>query len=491
MPQRSFGAIKAEQDTLRARVGQLVDQKRELEIKLDVDGGDAGLEERKANVERGLAKASKQLETLGDEYRAELRRRVDEGTVSTESEQDQIDRARVETEPRVQAEQIAPHRRQALDGAMRTLERCQRDDVMNSRAAVAMEAVVRSRDPMGLTARYLTAVADPAYNSAFGKLLQYADTAAMRMTADEPAAVQRVTAIESERAMVDATGASGGFGLPIAIDPTILLTGAGALNPIRELADVRQISTYTLRLVSANTPAANYGAELTEVADGSPTLVQPTVTTAKGMEFIPFSIEIGEDWQGLQQELLKLLTDGQAVLDATMFLTGTGSNQPQGLFSGAGGLQTTQRTQTATSSTTVIGDLYAVRQAISSTRFWKNATFAASPTAWDVFYRYVAQASTTDPLPFTQGRGGPFLGTPKVEWSTMSAATTVTGSKVAIVGDWSGFVIADRVGASVELIPHLFGSANRFPIGARGLYYYWRTGTAVSKPSAFAYLEVK
>jgi len=32
----------------------------------------------------------------------------------------------------------------------------------------------------------------------------------MRMTADEPAAVQRVTAIESERAMVDATGASGG-----------------------------------------------------------------------------------------------------------------------------------------------------------------------------------------------------------------------------------------------------------------------------------------
>jgi HK97 family phage major capsid protein len=179
------------------------------------------------------------------------------------------------------------------------------------------------------------------------------------------------------------------------------------------------------------------------------------------------------------------------VLDATMFLTGTGSNQPQGLFSGAGGLQTTQRTQTATSSTTVIGDLYAVRQAISSTRFWKNATFAASPTAWDIFYRYVAQASTTDPLPFTQGRGGPFLGTPKVEWSTMSAATTVTGSKVAIVGDWSGYVIADRVGASVELIPHIFGSANRYPTGQRGLYYYWRTGTAVSKPSAFAYLEVK
>jgi HK97 family phage major capsid protein len=186
-----------------------------------------------------------------------------------------------------------------------------------------------------------------------------------------------------------------------------------------------------------------------------------------------------------------LLADGRDILDATKFLTGTGTNEPQGVFSGTGGLQTAQRTQTATTSTTVIGDLYTVRQALNATRFWANATFVAHPTGWDIFYRYVAEASTTDPLPFTQGRGGPFLGTPKLEWSTMSSATTVTGSKVAIVGDWSGYVIADRIGAQIELIPHLFGAANRYPTGERGFYYFWRTGTAVSKPSAFAYLEVK
>jgi len=491
MPQRSFGAIKAEQDTLRARVGQLVDQKRELEIKLDVDGGDAGLEERKANVERGLTKASRQLEALGDEYRAELRRRVYEGSVDTESEQDQIDRAHVDAEPRVQAEQIAPHRRQALDGCMRTLERCQRDDVMSERAAVAMERVVRRSDPTGITARYLTAAGDPSYNRAFGKLLQYGDTAAMRMTADEMAAVQRVSSIESERAMVDGTGASGGFAIPIEIDPTILLTSSGALNPIRQVADVRQMAGYTLRLVSADTPASTYAAELTEVGDGSPTLVQPTVTAQKGQSFIPFSIELGEDWSGLQRELAKLLADGRDILDATMFLTGTGTAQPVGIFAASGGLTTTQRIQTATSSTTVIGDLYAARQALNGTRFWPNATFVANPTAWDIFYRYVAQASTTDPLPFTQGRGGPFLGTPKVEWSTMASATTVTGTKIAVVADWSGYVIGDRIGAQIELIPHIFGSASRYPTGQRGLYMFWRTGTAVSKPNAFRYLEVK
>jgi hypothetical protein len=76
MPQRSLGDIQAETKTLRARVGHLVDEAREIEIKLEVDGADAGLEERKANIERGKAKASARLEELGDEYRAEMGRRV-------------------------------------------------------------------------------------------------------------------------------------------------------------------------------------------------------------------------------------------------------------------------------------------------------------------------------------------------------------------------------------------------------------------------------
>jgi HK97 family phage major capsid protein len=490
MPTRSFGEIKAEQQTLRTRVGQLVDEAREIDIKLEVDGANDGLEERKANIERGKAKTSARLQELGDEYRAELGRRVADGSLSTESEQDAIDRSHPEPEIRVQPD-IDPHRRQALDGALRTLERCQRGDVMSNRAAVAMERLVRHQDPSGVTARYLTAVGDPAYNSAFGKLLQYGDSAAMRMTSDEMTAMQRVSQVESERAMMDGIGASGGFAIPIAIDPTILLTSSGALNPIRSVADVREITTSTLRLVSADTPAAGYGAELAEVTDGSPTLVQPIVTAQKGVEFIPFSIEIGQDWNGLQNELLKLLADGRDILDATKFLTGTASNEPQGLFSGAGGLQTAQRIQSATTATLAIGDAYLLREGLSATRFWAHATFAAHPTVWDVLYRTVGGGNTTEPQPFTQGRGGPFVGTPKIEWSTMSTATTTTGAKIAILADWSGFVIADRIGAQIELVPHLFGAANRFPTGERGFYYFWRTGTAVSKPNAFRYLELK
>jgi hypothetical protein len=42
-----------------ARVGHLVDEGREIEIKLEVDGADAGLEERKANIDSARGRLSR------------------------------------------------------------------------------------------------------------------------------------------------------------------------------------------------------------------------------------------------------------------------------------------------------------------------------------------------------------------------------------------------------------------------------------------------
>jgi predicted phage gp36 major capsid-like protein len=56
---------------------------------------------------------------------------------------------------------------------------------------------------------------------------------------------------------------------------------------------------------------------------------------------------------------------------------------------------------------------------------------------------------------------------------------------------WSKYGIVDRLGTTIELIPHLFGASNRFPTGQRGLYVYGRTGAGVLAVNAFRYLEVK
>jgi predicted phage gp36 major capsid-like protein len=60
-------------------------------------------------------------------------------------------------------------------------------------------------------------------------------------------------------------------------------------------------------------------------------------------------------------------------------------------------------------------------------------------------------------------------------------------SKILVIGDWRYFVIVDRVGMDIELLPHLLG-ANRRPTGQRGLYAYWRNSSDVLSAAAFQVL---
>jgi HK97 family phage major capsid protein len=66
--------------------------------------------------------------------------------------------------------------------------------------------------------------------------------------------------------------------------------------------------------------------------------------------------------------------------------------------------------------------------------------------------------------------------------------TIGAGKNLLIYGDFSNFVVTQRVGATVELIPHLFG-ANRRPTGQRGLYMWARYGSDSINDSAFRLLQ--
>jgi hypothetical protein len=51
------------------------------------------------------------------------------------------------------------------------------------------------------------------------------------------------------------------------------------------------------------------------------------------------------------------------------------------------------------------------------------------------------------------------------------------------------FVIVDRIGSTLELVPHLVGS-NRRPTGQRGALLWFRTGSNVVVPQAFRLLNI-
>ena len=66
---------------------------------------------------------------------------------------------------------------------------------------------------------------------------------------------------------------------------------------------------------------------------------------------------------------------------------------------------------------------------------------------------------------------------------------TITASKnLLIYGDFSNLVVTQRVGATVELIPHLFG-ANRRPTGQQGLWMWARYGSDSINDFAFKMLQ--
>ena len=99
--------------------------------------------------------------------------------------------------------------------------------------------------------------------------------------------------------------------------------------------------------------------------------------------------------------------------------------------------------------------------------------------------------SAAIPESFTDGRmGAQLLGKASFEATGQSGAFT-TGQLVAVVGDFGYFKIVDRVGLTIETIPHIFGAAQgNLPTGQRGLFAYWRVGSKVLNANAFRTLKL-
>ena len=89
-------------------------------------------------------------------------------------------------------------------------------------------------------------------------------------------------------------------------------------------------------------------------------------------------------------------------------------------------------------------------------------------------------------------RSRPWSTKTQVSWSPMARwinAAATEDNFVLAFGNFDNYVIADRVGMSIEFIPHLFGG-NQRPTGQRGWYAYYRVGANVVDPGAFKVLNV-
>jgi HK97 family phage major capsid protein len=128
------------------------------------------------------------------------------------------------------------------------------------------------------------------------------------------------------------TDASGGYMVPLTLDPAILLTSAGSINPLRRISRVVRTLTEAWQGVTSAGATAEWKAEAAEAADASPTLAPAPIPVHFGDAFVPYSFEVGQDALNFAGELQTVLIDAAEQLMATAYTTGTGSGQPTGII---------------------------------------------------------------------------------------------------------------------------------------------------------------
>lgn len=336
----------------------------------------------------------------------------------------------------------------------------------------------RIDDDMGSLARRVLVTGSPVYDRAFGKMLGQLSTNGL--TAEESRSLQ--LGVDS----------AGGFAVPFQLDPTVILSSNGAINPLRQISRVEQITGKEWDGVTSAGVVVNRVSEGTEAATGDPAFVQPNVRTTRVQGFVPFNIELDVSWGALRSQMTNLLMDAKDIEEATSFALGNGTApNANGVVTTLHDLTPGSVVSTAGTATLAIADLYSVENNMAP-RFRQQSSYLASKTTFNRFrqlFQALASAAFDSWVRPSAGTPATFNGYPAYELSTMSNAIT-SGSLVLLQGDYSQFLIVDRVGMGIELIPHLFGGTNRFPVGQRGILAIWFNNSKILVPNAFRLLQV-
>lgn len=306
---------------------------------------------------------------------------------------------------------------------------------------------------------------------------------------------QAVRAYNEYRAASEGTTTAGGFGIPVFIDPSIIMTAQGSGNPFLQIARQVDVNTNIWKGVSSAGVTWSFDAEASAVSDDMATLAQPSVTVFMARGFIPFSIEIGQDYPGFASEMQSLLAAGYDELLVDKFTRGSGTGEPKGILTCLSA-NTNVRVRCATNVGAIsAADPYNLWQAVPQ-RNRRNASWLMNVSLNNAI-RQLGTANvyhaTTVQLP--DGAVDTLFARGVYESPYMPSLTTTTSATegYVIAGDFSNYVVARRGGMSVELIPQIFqqataGSAYGMPTGQRGWFAYSRIGGSSANDLGFRLL---
>lgn len=355
------------------------------------------------------------------------------------------------------------------DAAMKLLERSLADQDRQGAIERAMKVASKDYDP-SFVAGGVVITEDPAYQRAFAKAVTGQEH---RWTDEERSAMLRY---DEFRAVKGSVNTSGGFGVPIVIDPTIRITSGTGLNGLLQHVTIEPVTTDAWRGVTAAQTTWAYVTEGGESSDDAPTFAQPEIPINTARATIPYTLEAGMDYPGLATQLGRVLDRGYMDLAASKIVVGAGSTEPSGIFTE---LAAVTNSRVATTTIALFGavDIDKIWAALPEL-FRERAVWSMNV---DVENEIRAFGSGTATSRFTvdQTAFGISLlnGRPVVTSDHAPVFTATTGAySVLCVFDPSEYIWAQRVGMTVEYVPHLFSTTNGLPTGQRALFAYARNG---------------
>jgi len=349
--------------------------------------------------------------------------------------------------------------------------------------AAATRILEETADNPGKLSRQILLTSSPAYLRAWSKMAQSKPAA---LTSEE---TQAMEAVESFRAM-SLTDAAGGFLVPFQLDPTVIITSNGSRNDIRQVARQVVATGDVWNGVSSAAVSWSWDAEGAEVSDDATTFAQPAISIHKAAGFVPISIEAMADEANVTQEVARLLAQGKDDLEAVALATGTGSGQPFGIVTALAG--TSSEINAAADDTFALADVYTIEGALPA-RYRANASWLANNSIYNLIRRFDTSGSAALWTTLGNGRPSELLGRPALEAEGMDGTVTTSGAVsnfILVFGDFENYVIADRIGMTVEFIPHLFHTTSNRPSGQRGWYAYARMGADSVNDGGFRLLDV-
>jgi HK97 family phage major capsid protein len=359
-------------------------------------------------------------------------------------------------------------------------------NLLSERPSIYGPYEIRTQEDVQRSAAWVLALSDPRYATAFEKILKQPEVfrSGAGVLLWDDGERQAYSDVISRAALIENTGTGGTYWLPLYLDPTVILTNAGAASPWRKYCRVVQTTSSTWNGVASAGVTAQWLAEGTVSADATPTITQIQIPVFKQAAWVMASYELEGDQPNVAQSVPMLIADAKQRLEEVAFVTGTGTaaTGPAGVITRAtvDGNVAVLTTASAPGVFSLLANLpVRFRTYPSANPFWAanilviNALRAITPFA--AATASIVDDSTTPPK---------MLGLPFEESTTMDGVLTTGGHKGLLLMDGNSYLVVDRIGTQMIYEPLVPGAGGINPAGVVGWFAWSRVGGDVATATA-------